>query len=84
VLKASNKFLKEPFEHNMTGMELAAKGQNYNEYLIERIEANSPAESAGLQEGDKLLFVNNKSSHDISISELYKLFQKGKVNLSIL
>ena len=78
VLKASNKFLKEPFEHNMTGMELAAKGQNYNEYLIERIEANSPAESAGLQEGDKLLFVNNKSSHDISISELYKLFQKGE------
>ncbi|MDI9870944.1 aspartyl protease family protein [Flectobacillus roseus] len=78
VLKASNKFLKEPFEHNMTGMELAAKGQNYNEYLIERIEANSPAESAGLQEGDKLLFVNDKSSRDISISELYKLFQKGE------
>lgn len=78
VLKTSNKRLKEPFEHNMTGLELMAKGKDYHEFHIEKVEQNSPAEMAGLKEGDRVLFINNKSSQDITITEIYKLFQKGE------
>ena len=78
VLKPINRRMKEPFEHNMSGIELMAKGDDFHEYTVDRIIENSPAEYAGLLQGDRVMFINNKSSKDISISEIYKLFQKGE------
>ena len=78
VLKPINRRMKEPFEHNMSGIELMARGEDYHEYMIDRIIENSPAHNAGLMQGDRVMFINNRSSKDISISEIYKLFQKGE------
>ena len=78
VLKPINRRMKEPFEHNMSGIELMAKGNDYHEYMIDRVIENSPADHAGLLQGDQVMFINNKSSKDISISEIYKLFQNGE------
>lgn len=78
VLKPINRRMKEPFEHNMSGMELLASGSDYHEFLIERIIENSPAHLAGLQQGDRVIFINNKSYKDVSITDIYKLFQKGE------
>jgi predicted aspartyl protease len=86
VLKPINRRMKEPFEHNMSGIELVAKGVDYHEYTIDRIIEDSPADEAGLLQGDKMVFINNKSSKEITISEIYKLFQKGEgknINLII-
>jgi predicted aspartyl protease len=78
VLKSINRRMKEPFEHNMSGIELMARGEDFREFMIDRVIENSPAEAAGLQEGDRVMFINNKASKDITISEIYKLFQKGE------
>lgn len=78
VLKSINRRMKEPFEHNMSGIELMAKGDDFREYTVESVVENSPASDAGLLQGDRVLFINNKSSKEISISEIYKLFQKGE------
>jgi hypothetical protein len=78
VLKPINRRMKEPFEHNMSGIELMAKGEDYHEFTVDRVIENSPADNAGLLQGDRVMFINNKSSKDISISEIYKLFQKGE------
>ena len=78
VLKPINRRMKEPFEHNMSGIELMARGEDFHEFMIDKIIENSPADEAGLQEGDRVMFINNRSSKDISISEIYKLFQKGE------
>jgi predicted aspartyl protease len=78
VLKPINRRMKEPFEHNMSGIELMAQGEDYHEYTVDRVLENSPAEDAGLQQGDKVVFINNRSSKEITISEIYKIFQKGE------
>lgn len=78
VLKPINRRMKEPFEHNMSGIELMAKGDDYHEYTVDRVIEHSPAEDAGLLQGDCVMFINNKSSKEITISEIYKLFQKGE------
>jgi predicted aspartyl protease len=78
VLKPINRRMKEPFEHNMSGIELMAKGSDYHEFTIDKVIVDSPADDAGLQEGDRVMFINNKSYKDITISEIYKLFQKGE------
>jgi predicted aspartyl protease len=77
VLKPINRRMKEPFEHNMSGIEIMAKGEDFHEFTIDKVVENSPADDAGLQEGDRVIFINNKSSKEITISEIYKLFQKG-------
>ncbi len=78
VLKPINRRMKEPFEHNMSGIELMARGEDYHEFMIDKIIQDSPADDAGLQEGDRVMFINNKASKDITISEIYKLFQRGE------
>jgi C-terminal processing protease CtpA/Prc len=78
--------MKEPFEHNMSGIELMARGEDYHEFMVDRVIENSPAELAGLQQGDRVIFINNKSSKDVTISEIYKIFQKGEgkpINLMV-
>ena len=78
VLKPIKRRLKETFEHDMSGLELRAKGKDLKEYVVDRIIEGSPAWDAGLEEGDEVLFINNKSSDDLIISEIYKLLQKGE------
>jgi hypothetical protein len=78
VLKPINRRMKEPFEHNMTGLEIIAKGENFQDFTIERIIDDSPAAKAGLREGDNLMFIDNKYHNQLTISEIYKIFQKGE------
>lgn len=78
VLKPVRRLMNESFEHDMSGLELRAKGDRFRNYYVERILTGSPADLAGLQEGDELLFVNNSSANDLSISDIYKLMQRGE------
>ncbi len=78
ILKPVKRRLKETFEHDMSGMEVRAKGDDFRRYYIDKVVEDSPAWEAGLQEGDEVLFINNKSSNDLIISEIYKILQKGE------
>ncbi|HEV7349227.1 aspartyl protease family protein [Telluribacter sp.] len=77
VLKPVKRELRETFEHDMSGLELRALGNDLRAYQVQHVADGSPAAYAGLQEGDQLLFVNDRSVQDMNISELYKLMQKG-------
>jgi hypothetical protein len=78
VLKPVKKLLRERFEHDMSGMELRAKGQDFRTYFIEKVIPESPADEAGLLEGDELLFVNNENVNTLNISDIYKVLQRGE------
>jgi len=78
VLKPVRKMLRETFEHDMSGMELKARGNDLRTYYVERIIDDSPAARAGLQEGDELLFINNAPARQLNISEIYKIMQRGE------
>jgi len=86
VLKPIKRKLQESFEHDMSGMELRAIGAEYKSFVVNNILADSPAEEAGLHIGDELIFINDRPADSMSISDLYKLLQKGhgkKLNLLI-
>lgn len=78
VMKPIKRLLRESFEHDMSGMELRAKGESFRNYYVDRVLDNSPADMAGLKEGDEVLFVNNSSAKDMTISDIYKQLQKGE------
>ncbi len=76
VLKPIRKAMKETFEHDMSGMDLRAKGEKFNEYYIDKVIEDSPADEAGLQKDDRLMFINNSSAKDLNMTEIYKLLQR--------
>ncbi|MVM32354.1 signal protein PDZ [Spirosoma sp. HMF4905] len=78
VMKPIKRLMHESFEHDMSGMELRAKGDSFRNYYVDKVLKDSPAAIAGLEEGDEVLFVNNSSTKDLSISDIYKIFQKGE------
>ncbi|ADB41574.1 aspartyl protease family protein [Spirosoma linguale] len=78
VMKPIKRLMRESFEHDMSGMELRAKGERLRNYYVDKVIDGSPADMAGLMEGDEVLFVNNTSSNDLTVSDIYKILQKGE------
>ncbi|KAA6440060.1 signal protein PDZ [Dyadobacter flavalbus] len=77
VLKPVKSRLREKFEHDMSGMEIRAEGNDLHSYIVNHIVKDSPASHAGLMEGDQLLFINNHPAEELNVSEIYKLMQRG-------
>ena len=70
-----NALLHEPFEHDMSGIELFATGDNFKRYFINRIESQSPADELGLQKDDEILSINFKSTSLMTFDEILELFK---------
>lgn len=77
VLKPIQRRLRESFEHDMSGLEIKATGSGYKNYFVNAVSPNSPAKLAGLAEGDQIMFINDQSAEDLSVSEIYKMLQRG-------
>ena len=77
VLKPIRRIMRERFEHNMSGLELRAKGETLHNYFVDKVIRNSPAEQAGLQAGDELLLVDDSLTNTLSISDIYRMLQAG-------
>ena len=78
VMKPIKRLMRESFEHDMSGLELRAKGEAFRNFYVAKIVEGSPADLAGVREGDEILFVNNTSVRDLTISDIYKTLQKGE------
>lgn len=78
VVKPVKKIMREAFEHDMSGVELKARGEQLKTFYIGHIIEGSPADLAGLIEGDELMFINNNTVIDMTISDIYKLLQRGE------
>jgi predicted aspartyl protease len=68
-------YLKEPFEHDMSGMELASAGPDYNRVVITRVEPFSPAEDLGLKKDDEIISINFKPVKEMTMQEIDNLFR---------
>jgi predicted aspartyl protease len=76
ALKAFKRKINQPFEHDMSGLDIRAYRDNLQRYYIKNVSSDSPAEKAGLQAGDEIVFFNSKNSNDITLTEIYNLLSK--------
>jgi hypothetical protein len=81
ALKPYKNSLKEPFEHDMSGIDVRAYADNFHRFYIKYIQENSPAYHAGLQSKDELVYINNKSLEGLNVSDIYKMLSSkaGKI-----
>lgn len=68
--------IKETFEHDMSGLEIRADGENFDRFFIKGVDDYSPAALAGLQVDDELVFLNNKNASNLSISEIVRTLSR--------
>jgi S1-C subfamily serine protease len=76
IMKPLRNRMKETFEHDMSGLDVRAKGADFNQYIVNKVIEGSPAYAAGLEEGDELIFVNNQNVKEMTISEIYKILSR--------
>lgn len=77
----------KPFEFNLSGLIIRAKGVYLNEYEIDDVRKGSAAEAAGLKAGDEILEINGVNAYKLNLDEIIgRLNQKAnkKVKLVIL
>ncbi len=67
--------LHEPFEHDMSGMELISAGENYERVVVSRVEPGSSADEAGIRKNDEIIAINFKPVAEMSSAELDNLFR---------
>ena len=107
-----NRFFKEPFEYNMSGLEIEHNGLRVDRvfdgkiqfseeakesnnarqvssinnlfktslvpvFQVMQVREASPAEKAGIMEGDILIKVNRKQTHRYQLSEIIEMLSKG-------
>jgi len=73
----------EPFEHDMSGLEYYATGDDYQHVMISRVEPGSAGDAIGLERGDEIISVNFRPVSKMTLEEIDALF-KSRDNRSIL
>lgn len=81
-LKKNHKF-KQDFEYNKSGLTIRAKGRNLTHYIIEKIDANSSADKAGLMVGDQILSIDNIQPKELSLNKIYDIVSVTKVGRTL-
>lgn len=73
-LKPGNDF-KKPFEHDMSGLEYYADGDDLKIIVINRVEPGSAGDITGLQKGDAIVAINFRSVSELSIQDVDNIFR---------
>ncbi len=75
-----NSHFNDPFDYSYTGTELFWIDEKI---LIGHIVRNSPAEKAGLKEGDEVIAINNDINHNLNVYKKYLQSTNAIVKLII-
>ncbi|MCB2409012.1 aspartyl protease family protein [Hymenobacter sp. BT178] len=77
LLLRPNMLYREPFEHDMCGMDLLATGSDYRRYVITQVQPGSPAAKAGLQANDEILSINLMPASAFSLTQISRILHSA-------
>jgi len=77
LIKPNGNFNKE-FTYNTSGMEITTPLVNLPYYVVSKVREGSPADEAGILEGDVLYEVNRKKIYEFSLNELLNMFHSNE------
>jgi hypothetical protein len=86
LLLRPNAHFREPFEHDMCGLDLMATGPNLRRYLVLRVAPGSPAAAAGLEADEELVSINFSPASYYTLTQLSRLLHSddGRVLFMVL
>lgn len=79
MLLVPNAHFDEPYEVDMSGLELVTKPDDFKAIVIKSVLPNYPAAEAGLREGDEIVSINGHLIAEFNLAQLVRMFkQEGK------
>lgn len=79
-----NRSYKQPFEFNMSGIDIVATGMLYNSFEVINVVEASTAYAAGVRTGDEILKINGKPVAELNITEINGILRSkpgSRINL---
>jgi hypothetical protein len=73
-----NRDFNKPFTTNLSGIEVIADGDLFDKYIVSYVRQNSTAYEQSIRPGDQLLYINNRSTDNISMREINNLLNQNK------
>ncbi len=74
-----NPQFSEPYESDMSGLDLATEGDDFSVVVVNEVEKGSPAEEAGIQREDKITAIDGRDVKEFAITQIRRMFmQDGK------
>ncbi len=73
-----NRFYSQSVENDLSGMSLFASGPYLKTYEVEEVFPNSPAAQAGIQKGDVLKKINNRTTSLFTLEQIENKLKKNK------
>jgi hypothetical protein len=73
-LKPGSHF-KDPFEHDMSGLEYYAAGDGFKRVIISRVEPGSAGDRIGLEKDDEIVAINFQPIAKMSLEEVDDIFK---------
>ena len=67
--------VNDPFETDMSGMDLLADGDDLSKILVDEVKPASVAAKAGVRGGDSVRSVNGRLASEIGLQEIRKMFR---------
>ena len=65
-----------PYEYDMSGAFVVAEGEGFKEFKIQYVMEDSPADAAGMEEGDRITEVNGRPAREHTLGEIRDLLRK--------
>ncbi len=72
VLRPSRNF-SNPFQTNMSGLEVIATGPEFNKYNVHYVRPGSVAYEAGILAGDQIIQINHLRPHELEMNEIINI-----------
>lgn len=69
VLRKNSSF-NNPFNSNLSGIDLFAEGRHYRKFIISYVRPNSPAYEAGVKPRDRIVRINQKNAYEIRLQDV--------------
>ena len=84
ILEPNAQF-SEPYEVDMSGLDIATEGQDFSVIVVNEVEKGSPAAEAGIQEEDVITAIDGHLTKEFTITQIRKMFMRdGKEYLITL
>ncbi len=77
VLKPNRHYYRR-FNSGLSGIEVIARGDNLNQYIIHYVRPGSASYEAGILAGDQIVRLNNMRHHELNMEEILETISSGE------
>ncbi|MDP9161473.1 MAG: aspartyl protease family protein [Acidobacteriota bacterium] len=83
IILEPNRNLSQRFEFDMSGVSLAADGEDFRTFKVRALVEKSPAAEAGLRVGDAITAIDGKSTAEMTLEQIRRMFRQEERRYSL-